>query len=127
MARTAIISDIHANYHALSAVIEDVHAMGCTDLVCLGDIVGYNAYPSECLDLVRKMNCPVVKGNHDEEVVSPFNARMNNVAGRVVSWMKRGCVGFLACNTSVLCAPIPVLPSPLFIRPWIIRRCGTTS
>ena len=88
MARTAIISDIHANYHALSAVIEDVHAMGCTDLVCLGDIVGYNAYPSECLDLVRKMNCPVVKGNHDEEVVSPSNARMNNVARKAMDWTR---------------------------------------
>ncbi len=88
MARTAIISDIHANYHALSAVIEDVRAMQCTDLVCLGDVVGYNAYPSECLDYVRELNCPVVKGNHDEEVVSPSNARMNPIARKAMDWTR---------------------------------------
>lgn len=88
MARTAIISDIHANYHALSAVIEDVRAMQCTDLVCLGDIVGYNAYPSECLDYVRELGCPVVKGNHDEEVVTPSQAKMNPVARQAMDWTR---------------------------------------
>lgn len=88
MARTAIISDIHANYHALSAVIEDVRAMECTDLVCLGDVVGYNAYPKECLDYVRELGCPVVKGNHDEEVVSPSLAKMNPVARQAMDWTR---------------------------------------
>lgn len=88
MAKTAIISDIHANYHALSAVIEDVRAMQCTDLVCLGDVVGYNAYPSECLDYVRELKCPVVKGNHDEEVVTPSKARMNPVARQAMDWTR---------------------------------------
>ena len=88
MAKTAIISDIHANYHALCAVIEDVQAMQCTDLVCLGDIVGYNAYPGECLDYVRQLNCPVVKGNHDEEVVSPSLAKMNPVARAAMDWTR---------------------------------------
>ena len=88
MARTAIISDIHANYHALSAVIEDVRNMQCTDLVCLGDIVGYNAYPSECLDYVRELNCPVVKGNHDEEVVNPSLAKMNPMARQAMDWTR---------------------------------------
>jgi len=32
----------------------------------MGDIVGYNAYPKECLDMIRDLDCPVVKGNHDE-------------------------------------------------------------
>ena len=88
MSRTAIISDIHANYHALCAVIEDVQGMQCTDLVCLGDIVGYNAYPSECLDYVRGLGCPVVKGNHDEEVVNPSQAKMNPVARQAMDWTR---------------------------------------
>lgn len=88
MAKTAIISDIHANYHALCAVIEDVQAMLCTDIVCLGDVVGYNAYPAECLDYVRGLNCPVVKGNHDEEVVSPSLAKMNPVARQAMDWTR---------------------------------------
>ncbi|MCH5285541.1 MAG: metallophosphoesterase family protein [Akkermansiaceae bacterium] len=88
MARTAIISDIHSNLHALSAVMEDAWAMKCTDVVCLGDIVGYNAYPRECLDYIRELNCPVVKGNHDEEVVSPSLIRMNPVARQAMDWTR---------------------------------------
>ena len=33
----------------------------------LGDVVGYNADPHECLEIVRGLECPVVKGNHDEQ------------------------------------------------------------
>lgn len=88
MARIAIISDIHANYHALCEVIEDVRAMQCTELICLGDVVGYNAFPAECLDYIRTLGCPVVKGNHDEEVVSPSVANMNPVARQAMDWTR---------------------------------------
>ncbi len=88
MPRTAIISDIHANLHALYAVIEDVQLEQCTDLVCLGDIVGYNAYPHECLDYVRRLNCPVVRGNHDDEVVADSNVPMNPMARQAMDWTR---------------------------------------
>lgn len=65
--RFAVFSDIHSNLHALEAVLADAAAQKCTHYVCLGDIVGYNAFPSECLALVRELDCPVVKGNHDEQ------------------------------------------------------------
>lgn len=90
MSRTAILSDIHANYHALCAVVEDLRAEQCTDIVCLGDVVGYNAYPRECLDYIRSLACPVVKGNHDEEVASPntLSARMNPAARQAMEWTR---------------------------------------
>jgi predicted phosphodiesterase len=62
----AIIADIHANFEALQVVLEDTKAQKCTHCACLGDIVGYNANPKECLDIIRGMNMPCVKGNHDE-------------------------------------------------------------
>ena len=62
----AIIADIHANLEALEVVLEDIKTQGCTHTACLGDVVGYGANPKECLDIVRGMNIPVVKGNHDE-------------------------------------------------------------
>src|ERR1043166_1488712 len=65
--RLAILSDLHANLEATNAVLADAHECGCTDFVCLGDGVGYNANPRECLEIVQKMECPVVKGNHDEQ------------------------------------------------------------
>jgi predicted phosphodiesterase len=88
--RFAIIADIHANWEALQAVLEDSHRQKCTHHLCLGDIVGYNANPKECLDLVRSMNIPVVKGNHDEycstdEALDGFDP----TAVKVVNWVRR--------------------------------------
>ena len=65
----AIFGDIHANLEAFEAVLADAEQQSCTDYVCTGDIVGYAADPNECLRIVRDMNCPVVKGNHDEEAI----------------------------------------------------------
>lgn len=65
--RYGIFGDIHSNQEALEAVLEDMQVQKLTQLVCLGDIVGYNANPAECLEMVRSLGCPVVKGNHDEE------------------------------------------------------------
>ena len=88
MARSAIISDIHANLHALIAVMNDVQEEACTDVVCLGDVVGYNAYPKECLDYIRSINCPIVKGNHDEEVARQDDTQMNPVARKAMEWTR---------------------------------------
>jgi predicted phosphodiesterase len=65
--RYGIFGDIHSNLEALEAVLEDMQVQRVSNLICLGDIVGYNANPAECLELVRALGCPVVKGNHDEE------------------------------------------------------------
>ena len=62
----AIIADIHGNLEAFQTVLEDIKTQNIQHIVCLGDVVGYNANPKECLDIVRDMNIPVVKGNHDE-------------------------------------------------------------
>lgn len=62
----AIIADIHANLDAFQVVLDDCKKQQVTHYACLGDVVGYNANPKECLDIVRTMNMPCVKGNHDE-------------------------------------------------------------
>lgn len=88
MPKTAVISDIHANLHALYAVMADYQCEQCTDVVCLGDVVGYNAYPQECVNEIRAIGCPVVKGNHDEEVVNLDNTRMNPIARQAMEWTR---------------------------------------
>jgi predicted phosphodiesterase len=65
MPKTALISDIHANIDALQAVLADIDQQGITEILCLGDIVGYGAAPAECLRLVRDRCKVTVKGNHD--------------------------------------------------------------
>jgi predicted phosphodiesterase len=63
--RCAIIADIHSNLQALEAVLADAREYGCEEFYCLGDIVGYNANPSECLEIVRELPGVCVLGNHD--------------------------------------------------------------
>ncbi|MEX2401285.1 MAG: metallophosphoesterase family protein, partial [Rhodothermales bacterium] len=66
--RIAVISDIHSNLEALTAVLEEIDARGIEEIVCLGDVVGYGADPAACVDLVRRRCALTVLGNHDEAV-----------------------------------------------------------
>ena len=87
--RFAIFSDVHANLEALQAVLEDAHAAHCTHFVCLGDLVGYNANPHECIEAVRALDCPTVKGNHDEQAtLSVSNTDFNPMAERAMQWTR---------------------------------------
>lgn len=61
----AVISDLHANFEALTAVIESIDQRGVSQIVCLGDVVGYNGSPNECVDLIRERDIPTICGNHD--------------------------------------------------------------
>lgn len=61
----AIISDIHANLEALSTVLKTIEDIGVDQVVCLGDVVGYNASPNECVEIVREREIPTICGNHD--------------------------------------------------------------
>jgi predicted phosphodiesterase len=85
----AILADIHSNLEALEAVLADTKEQKCTHYACLGDIVGYNANPKECLDIIRTMGMPCVKGNHDEycsvdEDLEGFNPQ----AAEAVEWTR---------------------------------------
>jgi len=74
--KLAIISDLHSNREGLEAVIADVRRRGITDVVCLGDVVGYGPDPEFCVDLVRRQCRWCLMGNHDEALfrdASDFN------------------------------------------------------
>lgn len=87
--RFAIISDLHANLEATDAVLNDAQAKDCSHFICLGDIVGYNANPHECVDIVRSLDCPIVKGNHDEQASLPESSRdFNDLAEQAISWTR---------------------------------------
>ena len=75
----AVISDIHSNLHALDAVLADIQSRGISNLLCLGDIVGYGAQPAECVDRIRELGCTTIMGNHDSMVacgVDDFSERV---------------------------------------------------
>jgi predicted phosphodiesterase len=87
--RFAIFSDIHSNLEALEAMLADANESRCTHFVCLGDVVGYNANPHECVERVREMDCPIVKGNHDEQAsLSKSSRDFNELAEHAISWTR---------------------------------------
>lgn len=63
--RIGLFSDVHANYHALEAVLADMARRGVDQLVCLGDVTMKGPLPKECVDRVRDLGCPVLLGNTD--------------------------------------------------------------
>ena len=86
----AIISDIHGNLEALKAVLERAEYEGATKFVCAGDIVGYNANPAECLEIVRNLDIvAIVRGNHDEYVGNDYDLEgFNPGAKHAVMWTR---------------------------------------
>ncbi|MFW6189417.1 MAG: metallophosphoesterase family protein [Planctomycetota bacterium] len=85
----AVLGDIHANLHALDAVLEDVECAGADRVVCVGDVVGYGAYPEECLERVREREMLIVGGNHDWAVAGKVPIRYFNADARdAVEWTR---------------------------------------
>jgi predicted phosphodiesterase len=88
--RYAVIADIHANLEAFEVVLNDAKEQKCTHYCCVGDVVGYNANPKECLEIVRGMGMPVVKGNHDEYCSSEEDLEgFNPHAAEAVNWTRK--------------------------------------
>ena len=85
--RVAIISDVHANYHALEAVLSDIDRDGVDAVWCLGDTVGYGPRPNECCDAVRHRSDQCLVGNHDLVVLGELDVGdFNDEAAAAVRW-----------------------------------------
>ncbi len=83
----AVISDIHSNLAALSAVMEDIKQRDIKEIFCLGDIVGYGPEPLECLDMIIDHQVASIMGNHDQAVLyEPTN--FNSGAERACYWTR---------------------------------------
>lgn len=63
--KIALFSDIHANLPALEAFFANVETQNPDAIYCLGDLVGYNIWPNEVIDEIRKRNIPCITGNYD--------------------------------------------------------------
>jgi diadenosine tetraphosphatase ApaH/serine/threonine PP2A family protein phosphatase len=63
--KRAIISDLHSNLEALTAVLADMESEGVSEVYCLGDIVGYGPNPRQCIDAALQFDGCVL-GNHDQ-------------------------------------------------------------
>lgn len=83
----AVISDIHSNLEALTAVLADIEKRGIETVYCLGDVIGYGPNPKECLDLIIDKTKWCVLGNHDYAVFyEPTN--FNYAAEQASFWTR---------------------------------------
>ncbi|WP_440772402.1 metallophosphoesterase family protein [Natronorubrum sp. DTA28] len=76
--KVGLISDVHGNRVALEAVLDDMPPVD--EVLCAGDVVGYNPWPAACVDVLRERSVPTVMGNHDAAVVGDAPFRFNEMA-----------------------------------------------
>lgn len=88
--RYAVISDIHSNLEALTAVLDKIDGERVDRVVCLGDLVGYYADPNECLKIVRARAIRSIAGNHDRAATGAREPAQFGEAGRRAIFWTRG-------------------------------------
>jgi predicted phosphodiesterase len=88
----AIISDIHANKEALDTVLGQIDSLGIQNIVCLGDVVGYNADPDACMGTVLARAAQVIRGNHDKAVAGFIDLEWFNPVARAAALWTRATV-----------------------------------
>lgn len=86
--RYLIVSDVHANWFGLEAVLKDAENTW-DKVLCLGDVVVYGAHPNECCESLRALDAHLVMGNHDAAAVGylPFE-EWNEVATSGLHWTR---------------------------------------
>ena len=85
--RYAILSDIHGNLEALESVLKACRQEGARSIFCSGDIVGYGANPSECVELIRQHKIISVAGNHDWAAIGKFSTKDFNIQAKMaIEW-----------------------------------------
>jgi putative phosphoesterase len=84
--KVAFISDIHSNLEALKKVLEEIEKMKIGNIFCIGDICGYGPNPSRCVEIIKKLKIPCVKGNHDYAVLTKDTSWFNPYAAAAIEW-----------------------------------------
>ena len=84
-----IISDIHGNHFALSAVLARLDAMGVSEIICLGDIGGYYCQINECCESLRSLNIFSLMGNHDWYLAVGEDCPRSNGANACLDYQRR--------------------------------------
>ncbi len=67
--RLAVLSDVHANIHALEPVLEQIEGADFHRVLCLGDVVGYGAFPNEVVEFLAASHVEMLRGAYDEAII----------------------------------------------------------
>ncbi len=91
--RYAVLSDVHGNLEALSAVLADAASEGALGILCLGDAVGYGADPVACVELLGVRSTRIVAGNHEHGALGLVDLRWFNPTARAAALWTRERLG----------------------------------
>ncbi len=91
--RYAVLSDVHGNLEALSAVLADAASEGALGVLCLGDAVGYGADPVACIELLGERSTGMVAGNHEYGALGLLDLRWFNPVARAAALWTREQLG----------------------------------
>ena len=86
--RLAVLSDVHSNLPALQAVLSDVDRVAPDGIWVAGDLVGYNPWPNEVLEILRERQVRAIRGNHDRAALSGDTSWFNELAAEAVRWTR---------------------------------------
>src|SRR5256885_1952926 len=78
--RLAVLSDVHSNLPALQAVLADVDRIAPDGIWVAGDLVGYNPWPNEVLEILRERHVRAIRGNHDRAAIGGGAVPINQPA-----------------------------------------------
>jgi len=84
-----LISDVHSNAIALKAVLSKLDKMGVEKILHAGDMIGYNPYPNETIELFKKNRIISIIGNHDRALNSGDISDLNPYAAAALLWTKK--------------------------------------
>ncbi|MBN1596334.1 metallophosphoesterase family protein [candidate division FCPU426 bacterium] len=108
----AVVSDLHANWEAWTSVLADIQAHAVDAIYCLGDVIGYGAEPTACLQSVTTHCDIILQGNHEYAVLHPQEQERMNFAARRAAWWTRQQLSEGECAT---------------IAQWPLTRAGGDS
>ena len=81
----AILSDIHGNFHALNAVINDLKFQQVEEIILLGDLIDYGQQSNEVIEFIGKLSVPIICnlwGNHEDAVLRKNFTKFSSERGK---------------------------------------------
>jgi predicted phosphodiesterase len=118
MALYGLLADIHGNREALAAVLDQMQRRQVNHIACLGDIVGYNADPDECVALVRARCSVAIAGNHD--LIGVGQLDLHGCSNKTRYSLKRTRKTLAPASTAYLAA----LPPHQVLEPGVVLVHG---
>jgi putative phosphoesterase len=84
----AVITDVHADVHALRDALAQISRLGVDQTLCCGDLIDYGLFPEETLALLRERGVVTIRGNHDRWALLPNNASAWDLSPESIAYLE---------------------------------------